>query len=112
MTPDSYDELKMVQKYHWTYMNGTDHYDRTINKHSKTHLFEQQLTVWAKTGNKVLCESKEWAKHLRRQMVPGWSLKHVADDKEPSVLDHVLLDSLWTLHQLTDKTQQLWTETA
>jgi hypothetical protein len=45
MTPDSYDELKMVQKYHWTYMNGTDHYDRTINKHSKTHLFEQQLTV-------------------------------------------------------------------
>lgn len=104
--------LKVVQKYHQAYMNGTDHYNRTSNKHSKTHLFEQQLTVWAKTGNKVLCKSKEWAKHLCRQMVPGRSLKHVADDKEPSVLDHVLLDCLRTFHQLTDKTQQLRTETA
>ena len=97
-------DLTVVQKYHWTYMNGTSHYNRTSNKHSKTHLFEQQLTVWAKTGNKVLCKSKEWAKHLCCQMVPGWSLKHVADDKESSILDHVLLNCLWTLYQLTDKT--------
>jgi hypothetical protein len=44
-------------------------------------------------------------------MVPGRSLKHVADDKESSVLDHVLLNCLGTLYQFTDKTQQLGTET-
>jgi len=37
--------LKVVQKYHQAYMNGIVHYNRTSIEHSKTHLFEQQLTV-------------------------------------------------------------------
>jgi hypothetical protein len=44
-TRDRMTNLKVVQKYHQAYMNGKVHYDTTCNKHSKTHLFEQQLTV-------------------------------------------------------------------
>jgi hypothetical protein len=89
--------------------SSTDHNQQL--KHPKTHLFEQQLTVRTEAGNKVLCKSKEWAQHLCSEMISGRSLKHVTDDKESSVLDHVLLHCLRTLYQFTDKTQQLWTET-
>lgn len=73
-----------------------------------TYLFEEQVAVGWETRDQVLGQVKERAQYFERQMVSRGTLQHERDDKESSVLDHVLLHCLRALHQFADETQQLW----
>ena len=88
---------------HWEF-NSIDH------KVIASHLFEQEVSVVRRTGDKVLGQLEEGLEQLQGQVFSRRLAEEVRDDEESAAGNDLLLNAGRALHQLAYEAHQLRTE--